>query len=151
MDVNEKYSFEHFNQLYKELDETYQGFAAKCGLSASAMWIIYSLRAGGDGCNTQAEIAKLYFLKKQSVCSAIRKLEQDGYIVLLSAPNNAKNKILKLTDKGVDYAEEKIDALLKAEKSTFDSLTIRERDQFIKLYEKYIASLKSNINAININ
>lgn len=148
MDVIEYCSFEHFNQLYKELDETYQGFAAKCGLSASAMWIIYSLRAGGDGCNTQAEIAKRYFLKKQSVCSAIRKLEQDGYIVLLSMPNNAKNKILKLTDKGVDFAKEKIDALLKAEQSTFENLTLREQNQFIKLYEKYIAALKNNINAI---
>lgn len=148
MHVNENYTFEHFNQLYKELDETYQGFAAKCGLSASAMWIIYSLRAGGDGCNTQAEIAKLYFLKKQSVCSAIRKLEKDGFIVLLPMPNNAKNKILKLTEKGIHFAKEKIDVLLKAEQSTFESLTLREQNQFIKLYEKYIAALKSNINAI---
>lgn len=140
--------FDKFNQLYKELDESYQNFAAKCGLSASAMWIIYSLRAGGDGNNTQAEIAKRYFLKKQSVCSAIRKLEQDGYIVLQAMPNNAKNKILKLTEKGVVFAEQNIDILLQAEQATFESLTPKEQSQFTKLYEKYITALKTNLSKI---
>lgn len=145
-DINREYK--RFNELYKELDESYERFADICGLSTCAMWVIYALRSGGDGNATQTDIVKRYFLKKQSVCSAIRKLEQDGYITLSSMPDNGKNKILNLTDKGMQLAKEKIDRLLSAEQATFESLTQKEQSQFTKLYEKYIAALKNNINAI---
>lgn len=140
--------YENFNMLYKELNKCYERFAALCGLPVSAMWIIYSLRVDNAESITQADISKRYFLNKQSVCSAIKKLEKDGYITMRTMPDNAKNKPLQLTEKGRKLAEEKIDKLLAAEQATFEGFTIKEQMQFIKLYSKYVAALKININSI---
>lgn len=144
----ENKEYENFNTLYKELDKCYERFATFCGLPVSAMWIIYSLRSDNTESITQADISKRYFLNKQSVCSAIKKLEKDGYITMLTMPDNAKNKPLRLTEKGIKLAEEKIDKLLAAEQATFEGLTLKEQIQFIKLYSKYVTALKININSI---
>ncbi len=137
--------FEQFNLLYKELDKSYEEYFACCGLSACAMWVIYSLRVDGDFM-TQTDISKRYFLNKQSVSSAIQKLEKDGYVSIQTAPNNAKNKLLQLTEKGCRFAEETIDKLLTAEQSAFDGLTQEEQRELIRLYQKYMKALKNGID-----
>ena len=70
-----------FNCLYKEVDEIYHEIALKMGISDSGFIILYALAELGDGC-LQKDIAKIYYISKQTVNSSISNLKKNGYVCL---------------------------------------------------------------------
>ena len=90
-----------FNYLLGEIDAVYHEVSLKLGLSDSAMKIMYAICDAGEVCLLQ-EICFYTGLSKQTVNSAIRKLEEEGILYL--EPFNAKSKKVFLTEKGKGLA-----------------------------------------------
>ena len=69
-----------FNYLIVETDAVYHEAALKLGLSDSALQILYTVcdYDGGDACPLQ-EISRRTGISKQTINSAIRKLEKEPY------------------------------------------------------------------------
>ena len=86
-----------FNHLLGETHAVYHEISLKMGLSDSAMNILYTICDNGDSCPLH-EICRLSGLSKQTVNSAIRKLEADGILYL--KPVGGRNKDVCLTDAG---------------------------------------------------
>ncbi len=63
-----------FNYLLGEMDAVYHEISLKLGMSDSAMIILYTICDIGDCC-LLTEICRLSGLSKQTVNSALRKLE----------------------------------------------------------------------------
>lgn len=78
---------------------------------------------------------------KQTVNSALKKLEADGYITLLHDKDH-RSKQICLTQKGIGLCEKTVDRVISLEQDAFASLAEEEQEQFLLLFDKYTNILK---------
>ena len=133
------------NCLTSDLDALYHQAALKLGLSDSVMFVLYLVyeREGRCPLNT---ICKETSISKQTINSAIRKLEGDAVIYL--EPTGGRAKTVCLTEKGWAYAENTVARLSLAERSAFDGWTAEEIGQYLHLMEKYNEHFRKQIEKI---
>lgn len=141
MTDQEKEQYRNYCRLSKEMEEEYGSLADVCGISDGIFWILYALRSS-DSPITQTDIAKELYMNKQTVSSAIKKMEADGYVTLETTADNRKNKVIKLTTTGVALAEQSADKVIDCEMQAFEKFTQREKEQFLRLNCKYTKILK---------
>ena len=130
-----------YNRIFKDTDKIYHNFAKSYGLSDCAFWILYLLRET-DTQYTQAEICNMLSLPRQTVNSALKNLQSEGYISLTPVENNKKSKILVLTEKGEVLAKNSADIVLKAEIKVLRQFSENELQLFLSLSEKYAVLLR---------
>lgn len=142
----EKELLTRYNTLYKENNEIYRIAAKTLGLSECAFWILYTLREE-EGL-IQSELCHALCLPKQTIHSALKKLESDGFIVF-SNGKDRRAKYLSLTQKGTMLAEETVDRVMQTEINAFTGFTDQEQQEFIRLFQKYTELLKEGM--VNLN
>ncbi len=124
------------NTILKETDAIYSKLARQIGLSDCGFWLMYSIREA-DGKCTQRELCDQWIMSKQTVNSALKNLEKNGYITLTSSEMDKRSKYIKLTDKGIHFAKETIDIVFKLEQLAFQKMSPTERATMIKTAQKY--------------
>lgn len=134
-----------FNYLTSEIDAAYHEAALKLGLSDSALLILYTICNYGDACLLH-DITRLSGISKQTVNSALRKLESEG-IVYLEAFCGRKKKVC-LTEKGKLFAKGTVCRVIEIENAIFGSWTETERKLYIELTQKYLLSFKDRIKEL---
>lgn len=82
------------NCLTEEVDSLYHQAALKLGVSDSVMFVLYMLHIGGEKCLLY-DIYKLSGISKQTINSAIRKLENDGIYILRNITENPRSYALQ--------------------------------------------------------
>lgn len=132
-----------YNTIFKESDALYRRAAKVLGISECAFWILYTIRTE-EKAVTQKDICGMLYHPKQTVNSALKKLESEGYIVL-SERDSRRSKSLELTAAGEVLAEKTADRVIEAELEAFSGLTPEERDSFIKIFGKYTDLLKNKL------
>ncbi len=134
---------ERLNSILKENDEIYRNAAKRVGLPDCAFWILYALRTGEEPM-LQSDICACIYGPKQTVNSALKNLEAEGYLMLSSAPDR-RFKQVSLTKKGDQLARETVDLVIQKEQSALTELTEEEQEAFIRIFRKYTVSLKKNL------
>lgn len=137
------------NNIFRENDEIYRHAAKKSGLSDCAFWILYTLRDEGN-ITTQSQICSAIYLPKQTVNSAMKKLENSGYIQLLNT-NDRRSKQVSLTPKGVALAEKTVDRVIFRETDALSGMTPDEKEAFLRLFRKYTDLLNANLQKLAVN
>ena len=87
-------AIKRYNHLSGEIDAVYHEMSFKLGLSDSAMIVLYTICDRGSPCPLR-EICRCSGLSKQTVNSALRKLETEGAVYL--KPVSARSKSVCLT------------------------------------------------------
>ena len=128
-----------FNYLIGETDAVYHELALKLGLSDSAMMILYTICDCGDCCPLQ-EICRLSCLSKQTINSALRKLEADGLLYL--EPSGKKSKIVHLTEKGIQFANDTVVRVIEMENDIFRSFSKEDLEIYLSLTERFLIELQ---------
>ena len=129
------------NRITKEMDHLYHRAALKLNLSDSSMMILYTIYDNGGRCLLNEINAS--GICKQTVNSAIRKMEADDLLYLEQYKGRAKRVVL--TEKGMEYAQQTVVRLLAAEEQAFALWTNDEIDLFVQLNQKYLDCLKTQI------
>ncbi len=137
-----------YNRSYKELDIIYHRYAASCGLSDSAFWLLYYI-ADQSTKYTQREICADWSVSPQTINTALKQLEQKQIVTLKAVGTNRKNKVISLTSKGIKLVSKTIQPVLEAEQNAFASLKESEQKQLLKLTQKQIALLRESMNQIS--
>ena len=119
-----------YNRETKRLDDLYRCAAKQCGISECAFWILYTLRAE-ERQFTQAEICEFLIEPKQTVHSALKKLEAEGYLARTSGAD-LRSKRVALTEKGEQFARAWIDRVLEAEAAALCAMPEAERAAFVR-------------------
>lgn len=101
------------NRLLKECDTVYHAAAAKAGLSDCGFWILYTLQDAGHT-YTQSEICAIASMPRQTVNSALKKLERDGILTLEHSEGKLR-KGISLTEEGRAFSEKFITPVTAAE------------------------------------
>ena len=128
-----------FNHLTTEIDAAYHEASLKLGLSDSAMHILYTLCGNGGSCGL-SNICSLSGIRKQTINSALRKL-QDEKLVYMQALDG-KKKSVHLTDSGKLLAERTVSRIIEIENEIYSSWTKEERDIYIELTQRYLDEFK---------
>lgn len=127
----------HFNLLVSEIDAAYHDVALKFGLSDSAMLILYTI-CWYDGECLLSDITS--GASKQTINSALRKLEAD-HIVHLEVFKGRKKKVC-LTDNGYKLVKNTVLRLIEIENAIFDFWSDEEKNTYINLTQRYLATFK---------
>ncbi len=128
-----------FNYLLGELDAVYHDMSLKLGLSDSAMNILYTICDQGDRCLLQ-NICRWSGLSKQTINSAIRKLETEGVVYLERA--GSRNKDVCLTEQGMELAERTVGRIMQAENEIFASWTEEDVEKYLELTAHFLAAIR---------
>ena len=91
---------------------------------------------------TQTELCNTLYLSKQTVNSALKSLEADGYIRLECASGNRRNKNIYLTEAGLALARRTVDNVFKMEERAFLRLSASERAAILSLGQKHLNLLR---------
>lgn len=136
-----------FNRLHKKMNAIYHDYAKSVGLSDAAFWLLYSLYEHGQPC-TQTDLCSAWFYAPQTFNSALKGLEEQGFVTLQPMPQNQKNKLVIFTQSGRNLVNKKITPLVLAEERSFERLDEQEREQLLAITQKHIAALEEEIIGI---
>lgn len=119
----------------------YDEFVKKNGMLMKTFLVLNVLYYAKDGM-MQKEICDKTFQSKQTVNLIIKSLVKDGYATLEINKENKRNKIVKLTDKGKDYAKKPVTHITWAEDTAMSMFTREEQEQLINLSRIYTKNLE---------
>lgn len=145
MDVNISKEMRRFNHLLGEINGTYHEAAVKLGLSDSVMAVLYTLCSEGDPCPLQ-EIVRQSGASKQTINSAIRKLEREGAVRLEAAKGRGKN--VCLTPNGRELVRRTVIPVMELEDEIYASWTEEELRGYLELTERFHTALKEKTKGL---
>ena len=128
-----------FNRLVGETDAVYHELANRLGLSDSAFQILYTLRAEGGACPLR-DICAFSGLTKQTVNSALRKLEAEGSV---------RHKTVTLTPKGAELAEKTVAKVIEIENEILGSWPAEDLEKYIRLTEEFLVSMRARAQEVH--
>lgn len=134
-----------FNNLITEIDGVYHEMALKLGLSDSAMQILYTICNYGDNCLLQ-EICRQSGLSKQTINSALRKLEAEDIVYLEAA--GSRNKKVILTEAGKALSQRTALKVIKAENEIFASWSREDMDKYLELTEDFLIAMRKKVKQL---
>ncbi len=140
MESRKRYSY-----LTSEIDAAYHEAARKLGLSDSAMRILYTICLNGDDCPL-SDIVSLSGISKQTINSALRKLEDAGVVETVGR----KKKQVHLTAGGKLLAQNTALRVLKIEDEVFASWSNAELERYIALTEKFLSDFQEKIKDLQV-
>lgn len=132
----------HIDALFKSVDEAYDAAAKAAGISSSAQDILYALLVYGEGL-TQKQICDCSYNNKQTINSAIHKLEKQG--ILQMRAGVGRETRVSLTNEGIELANRVVLPIAEAEQRALESIPEKLREQLLAVVEQYAATLTSSL------
>ena len=87
-------------------------------------------------------------MSRQTINSAIKNLEKQGYLYMAPAPGDRRNKTLSFTAKGEDFVKRTVDRMLDLEHQVFARLEVQEQEQITEILRKYTRYMKEGAEKI---
>lgn len=126
--------------LSAEITSLYHEAAVKIGVSDTVLDILYVLCEQEGQC-LQSDIFRLTGISRQTINSAIRKLERDGLAYLKQG--EGRNTLVCLTEKGRDFSAQKVRPLFQIENKIWSEWTVDEQERYLLFTQKYRDSFKN--------
>lgn len=145
MNIHEQWN--QLNQLYKQQDDIYNGFASQFNISSSSLWVLYAV-CESDQPITQSDLCNIWYFPKQTINSAIANLKKEELIVIHPTAENKRRKAIQLTEKGLALCKQTVIPLQEAELRSFSRFTDTERTQFLDLFNRQLEYLKEEATAL---
>lgn len=136
---------ERINYLMYEFDAVYHEASLKFGISDSVSVILYTICNFGDSCFL-SDLVKYSGISKQTINSALRKMEQEKLIRLEAY--DGRKKIIYLTEQGRVLAERTVMRLIAQENAMFDAWSVEDKEKLLELMQRYIYELKTKVKEL---
>lgn len=133
------------NHIISEMESLYHQVSLKMGISDSVSIVLYTIHVT-EGICLLSDIYKKSGISKQTVNSAIRRLEDEGILYL--EQHTGRSKKIILTEIGNKYINKTVAKLYEAEVQAFESWTKEEINTYVNLMEKYKDCFRKKINAL---
>lgn len=134
-----------YNQLLGETDAAYHEAAVRFGLSDSAMSILYTVCSYAEGYRCPlSEVRRSTWISKQTINSALRRLEADGIVYLIRTGGRSKDVCLTL--QGIQLAQATVAKLIAAENAVFVSWPKEDVEVYLRLNQNYLTAFRAELN-----
>lgn len=141
MNIHSSKELRRYNYLINEIEAAYHEISSALGLSDSSMIVLYAV-FDNDGSCMLKDICRNSGISKQTINSALRKLESEGIIYLESA--GTKNKKVCLTEHGKRLADHTAGKIIEMENNIFSSWAKEDVEKYLELTERYLLDLKES-------
>ena len=139
--MNSKQFFKQLGMLLYGIDGIYDEYGRKCKIaSPNVLWILYALN--DDEKHSQKDICDGWSIPRTTINTIIKDLEQQQMVEMIPIPGKRREKYVKLTEKGKEYADYVLAKLYEKERMIFEK--INDPDKFINDLE----SLYNNVKLI---
>ncbi len=148
--MNRKQLNTYVNQYCKLRDvqfTAYEMYARKHGLTAKELFVLDLIWFAEDGC-LQSEICERLSATKQTISAIIKKFWKLGYVSLTEAENDRRNKIVRFTDAGIEYAKNIIPPAAKAENDAMAELDDKDICELVRITTLFSDSMKEKFEQI---
>lgn len=145
MGENTSKNRKRYNHLLGEIEGTYHDLSVKLGISDSVSRILYTICCAGDSCLLHA-VCRHTGLSKQTVNSAIRKLEREGIVYLEAVDGKAKK--VCLTEEGKLFADQTARRVITMENDIFASWPRDDVEKYLELTERFLISMKEKVKPL---
>lgn len=136
---------EQLNKYYtvwQEYNYVYEEWAKAHGLSVNSLLVLCAIHDGGDDC-TQKKISQRWLIPKQTINMVFKDFERRGFVKQFPLPEDKRNKVIRFTKEGKEYADTIISKLRKAELFAVEEIGIERMKQlnenmalFVELFSK---------------
>lgn len=136
---------EQLNKYYtvwQEYNYVYEEWAKAHGLSVNSLLVLCAIHDGGDDC-TQKKISQRWLIPKQTINMVFKDFERRGFVKQFPLPKDKRNKVIRFTKEGKEYADTIISKLRKAELFAVEEIGIERMKQlnenmalFVELFSK---------------
>lgn len=133
------------NRLYSEIDAAYHEAAFRLGVSDSELRILYAL-CSENSCRPLSDVVQESGLTKQTVNSALRKMEREGLLYL--QPEGKRSKLVCLTETGKNLAGRSALRLMELEDAVYAEWSSDELRLYLALTERYVNSFREKIKVL---
>ena len=100
---------------------------------------------------TQTEIIERLSANKQTISAVITRFLRNGYITLAEMESDRRNKVIRFTEKGLEYAREIIPPAADAENLAMADLSEDEINELVRLTVKFTEKMEKRFSAIKEN
>lgn len=140
-------TLKRYNICFYQTENIYRLINKKLNIPYSYYQILYLLRS--ETCLPYGQkIVEISGEPKQTINSALKKLERDG-IVTLTKEENSKSKRILLTDKGKKYCEETIDKIIEAEINALNTIEKEKLSIFLDVNDSFKKEIKKEFDKID--
>jgi len=129
----------HINLLHSEIGNVYHDISVQMGLSDSVSNILYAICNFGDTC-LLGDIVNMTGIPKQTLNSALRKMEANGILHLETVEKRRKKVVL--TESGKLLAQKTAGEIIRMENEIFSSWEEEELAIYMELIQRYLNQLK---------
>ena len=136
-----------YNELCKETDALYRQVAECSELSDALFWVLYTVCARKGSCSPK-DVCDAWTMHKQTVHSALKKLESQGYIALETAPEDRRSKHILLTEKGERCRSTYFEPLFRAEETAFAQMDREHRTGLLRGCRAYLNELRPAVERL---
>ena len=136
---------EQLNKYYavwQEYNYVYEEWAKAHCLSVNSLLVLCAIHDGGDDC-TQKKISQRWLIPKQTINMVFKDFERRGFVKMFPLPEDKRNKVIRFTKTGKEYADTIISELRKVELFVVEEIGIERMKQlnenmalFVELFRK---------------
>ena len=132
------------NHKIKELNSLYRMAANKSDISDGEV-DIWSVLLNTDEEFSQQDLCETLSLPKQTINSLISGFIRKGFVFLEHSPGSRNRKIVRLTEQGKAYGNERVKWIFDAEQRAMEDADPQDVQVYISMLEKYIDRFRKEI------
>ena len=122
---------EQLNRYYavwQEYNYVYEEWAKAHGMSVNSLLVLCAIHDGGDDC-TQKKISRRWMIPKQTINMVFKDFARRGFVRLFPLPEDKRNKVIRFTEAGREYADAIVSELREAELAAIEGLGLARMEQ----------------------
>lgn len=143
MDASYTHSMIDINMSVNQIRGSLVQMAKKYNVNYHEMVLMYHLYRNGD-C-TQKQICDYYLLPKQTVNNIVMAMKEQENIDWYFTPTNKKEKVLKITEKGLGYIQDLVLSMNNTEDMIKSVLGEEKITALVELLVEYNNIIKASI------
>ena len=137
--MNSKQFFKQLGMLLYGIDGIYDEYGRKNKIaSTNVLWVLYALN--DDEKHSQKDICDGWSIPRTTINTIIKDLEKQQMVEMIPIPGKRREKYVKLTEKGKEYADYVLAKLYEKERMIFEK--INDPDKFINDLEALYNNVK---------
>ena len=146
MDAAYTHSMIDINMSVNQIKGSLVQMAKKYDVNYHEMVLMYHLYRNGD-C-TQKQLCDYYLLPKQTVNNIVMAMKGAGNIDWYFTATNKKEKVLTITEKGMDYISSLVSSMNSTEETIENIMGAEKMSTLVELLGEYNSIIKASIASL---
>jgi DNA-binding MarR family transcriptional regulator len=119
-----------YYQSWFKINEIYHVWSRKHGIQDTTLFVLYVINESPTYC-TQNHICDKLSLPKQTISLILSELEKKGYVLRELNPKDRRNKVVRFTEMGEQYANELLKKLKYSEIEALSTMSQKQRRDMV--------------------